>query len=116
MPARTLKNEVVEETPNATVAVKANGRYLPWLGNKEDLDPPQVDDNGKVQAIGKPRFYIERNKLIGIYRGGSGISRRLWCNLKPPKPKNQNDVWAISRARELKTFRERLKKAGIPGA
>jgi len=112
---RTLRNQDALAA-NTEGEVRASGKYQPWLGDRQELEAPELDDAGKVIKVGRPLFYVERNKLIGVYRGGSGISRRLWANLKPPIPKNENDVRAIMRARELKAFREKLKRAKIPGA
>lgn len=117
---RKLKGEEapVVEAPVEKPTTEAAGDvvYKPWLGNRDDLEAPTLDRAGNVVKPGASLYYIERNKLIAVYRGGSGISRRLVAMLKPATPRHENDIATLEHNRRIKQFRQTLKKAGIQGA
>lgn len=117
---RKLKDqEIVEPVQtwenDGSVAVEEKKKFLPWQGDKDQLEPAEMNENGRVVKPGTPRFFVNKDKLIAVYLNGKGVARRLYAMLKIPAPTDVNDVHAIARRQRIMAFRALLKKNGIPG-
>jgi hypothetical protein len=73
----------------------------------EVLPEPVIKTNKKgitfLKKPGEPRFFMQGNELIKVYRGLNGKKRKLFWVCNPTKPLH-------------KRIRKYLQKKGIPGA
>lgn len=126
MPKRNLRGEekssdIIDAVPSFPgrrkdlKSIADERKFLPWRGNREELEQAEVNESGRVVKAGAPRFFVVKDQLIGVYRNGKGVSRRLYANLKLPTVRDQNDIRTIDRRRKIASFRELLKHQGIPG-
>jgi len=96
-------------------SVAARSKFLPWNGNREELESAEINETGRVVKAGTPRFFVNSDQLIGVYRNGKGIARRLYASLKIPVIRDENDIRNMDRRRKIMAFRDLLKRQGIPG-
>lgn len=107
---RQEDGSMTEEAENTALMV--NGKpVLPYHGS-DGLAEPIIDKRGKVKKAGEAKYFLNGNsnmgyKLIGVYKTGHGIRRRL---VRVLKTRSQTKRGAADRV-----LLDQLRKAGIPG-